>query len=158
MSGSCKKFPVLADQEPAARSLDLDKFQGEGRSEPEPESEPESDKHYNEEIEAEAEAEAEPEPSSDAQLQAREARKTQGGAKRKRMTTRTDVGISFVTSSVSGNRKKRAAINRSLYTPRYPRAFAIPLRDGEETTTDATTSTTTEQEPAGKMSLTSREY
>ena len=70
------------------------------------------------------------------------------------MTTRTDVGISFVTSSVSGNRKKRAAINRSLYTPRYPRAFAIPLRDGEETTTDATTSTTTEQEPTGKMSRT----
>ena len=153
LSGSCKKFPVLADQEPAARSLDLDKFQGKESSEPEPESEPESDKHHHDEIEAEAEAEAEPEPSSDAQIEAREARRTQGGAKRKRMTTRTDVGISFVTSSVSGNRKKRSAINRSLYTRRYPRAFAIPLRDGEETTTDATT-TTTEKEPTGKMSLT----
>ena len=157
LTGSCKKFPVLADQEPAARSLDFDKFQGEGRSalepESEPETEPESDKHYNDQIEAEAEAEAEaePEPSSDAKIQAREARRTQAGGKRKRMTTRTDVGISFVTSSVSGNRKKRAAINRSLYTPRYPRAFAIPLRDSEETTTDATTSTAG-QELTGKLS------
>ena len=148
LSGSCKKFPVLADQEPAARSLDLDQYQEDGKSEPEPEAEPESDKYHDDEIEAEAEAE----PS-----RPREARRTQGGPKRKRMTTRTDVGISFVTSSVSGNRNKRSAIDRSLYTPRFPRAFAIPLRDGEETTTGATS--TTEQQPAGKMSLTlSREY
>ena len=151
LTGSCKKFPVLADQEPAARSLDLSKYPEDSKSEPEPESEPEG-KYDDIDAEAEAEAEAEPEPSK--QVQAREARGGQVSAKRKRMTTRTDVGISFVTSSVSGNRKKRAAINRSLYTPRYPRAFAIPLRDGEETTTDATTSTTTEKEQTGKMSLT----
>ena len=44
------------------------------------------------------------------------------------MSTRTDVGISFVMSSVSSNRNKRAAD----YTRRFPRAFAIPLNDGEE--------------------------
>ena len=44
------------------------------------------------------------------------------------MSTRTDVGISFVMSSVSSNRNKREA----QYTSRFPRAFAIPLNDDEE--------------------------
>ena len=142
LTGSCKKFPVLADQEPAARSLDLSKYPEDSKSEPEPESEPEG-KYDDIDAEAEAEAEAEPEPSK--QVQAREARGGQVSAKRKRMTTRTDVGISFVTSSVSGNRNKRSAANlfkkprdRSLYQPRYPRAFAVPLRDGDEEEEEST--------------------
>jgi len=126
LSGSCKKFPVLADPgQQQGRALHTD---------PEPEAEPETAASHNYDIEAEAEAEAEPSPA--AQVQPREGRGSgQVSAKRKRMTTRTDVGISFVTSSVSGKeRSKRAALDRSLYTPRFPRAFAIPLRDSPVTT------------------------
>ena len=50
LTSSCKKFPVLANQDPQARSLSIE-------SVPEPESEPES--HKYDDIEAEAEAEAE---------------------------------------------------------------------------------------------------
>ena len=126
LSGSCKKFPVLADPgQQQGHALHTD---------PEPEAEPETAASHNYDIEAEAEAEAEPSPA--AQVQPREGRGSgQVSAKRKRMTTRTDVGISFVTSSVSGKeRSKRAALDRSLYTPRFPRAFAIPLRDSPVTT------------------------
>ena len=117
LSSSCKKFPVLADQDPQARSLNL-------QPEPEPESEPESDAahHKYDDIEAEAEAEAESEPSAAAQIQE---------PREKRMSTRTDVGISFVMSSVSSNRNKREA----QYTRRFPRAFAVPLNDEEEKST-----------------------
>ena len=51
------------------------------------------------------------------------------------MSTRTDVGISFVMSSVSSNRNKREA----QYTSRFPRAFAIPLNDDEEESEGTTT-------------------
>ena len=119
LSSSCKKFPVLADQDPQARSLNL-------HSEAEPESEPESEatphKYDDIEAEAEAEAEAESEPSAAAQIQE---------PREKRMSTRTDVGISFVMSSVSSNRNKREA----QYTRRFPRAFAVPLNDEEEKAT-----------------------
>ena len=112
LSSSCKKFPVLADQDPQARSLNL-------HSEAEPESEPESEPHHKyDDIEAEAEAE----PSAAAQIQE---------PREKRMSTRTDVGISFVMSSVSSNRNKREA----QYTRRFPRAFAVPLNDEEEKAT-----------------------
>ena len=71
--------------------------------------------------EAESEAEAESEPSAAAQIQE---------PREKRMSTRTDVGISFVMSSISSsNRNKREA----QYTRRFPRAFAVPL-NGEEST------------------------
>ena len=116
LSSSCKKFPVLADQDPQARSLNL-------QPEPEPESEPESEPahHKYDDIEAEAEAEAESEPSAAAQIQE---------PREKRMSTRTDVGISFVMSSISSsNRNKREA----QYTRRFPRAFAVPLNDEEST-------------------------
>ena len=109
LSSSCKKFPVLADQDPQARSLSL-------QPEAEPESEP-SPRKYDD-IEAEAEAE----PSAAAQIQE---------PREKRMSTRTDVGISFVMSSVSSNRNKREA----PYTRRFPRAFAVPLNDEEEKST-----------------------
>ena len=149
LTGSCKKFPVLADTEPEARSLNLDKYPAgaDSDSEPEPESEP-SDKYDS--IEAEAEAEAE--PASAAQVSPRDARSDKdASAKRKRMimNTRTDVGISFRTSSVSGGRTKRSPIDRSLYTPRFPRAFAIPLRDGDEKEEQDTTSA-----PQGELQAT----
>ena len=51
LTSSCKKFPVLADQVPQARSLSLEP---QSETEPEPESEP---SHKHDDIEAEAEAE-----------------------------------------------------------------------------------------------------
>ena len=109
LSSSCKKFPVLADQDPQARSLSL-------QPEAEPESEPAPHKYDDIEVEAEAE------PSAAAQIQE---------PREKRMSTRTDVGISFVMSSVSSNRNKREA----QYTRRFPRAFAVPLNDADEKAT-----------------------
>ena len=123
LTASCKKFPVLADQEPVARSLDLKNYpksKSEG-SDAEPEAEPESEP----EAEPESEPEAESEPAVAAQIQPREGRSQ--SVKTKRMSTRTDVGISFVMSSVSSSRKKREAA-------RHGRAFAIPLNDREENT------------------------
>ena len=115
LTASCKKFPVLADQEPVARSLDLKNYPktegDDSKAEPEPETEPEP------------EPESEPEPETAAQVQPREAK----SLKKKRMSTRTDVGISFVMSSVSSSRKKREAA-------RHGRAFAIPLNDREDNT------------------------
>ena len=128
LTASCKKFPVLADPvEPVARSIDFG--------------------------ESEASAAAEPEPSPAAQVQPRE-----GRAKKveKRMTTSVDVGISYVMSSISSSRTKRAAetkeeVKRRLRENlvkrrRFQRAFAIPLDD--ENTSPA---------PRGKLELIMRE-
>ena len=124
LTASCKKFPVLADQEPVARSLDLKNYpktKSEGsEAEPEPESEPKA--------EPESEPEADSQPAVAAQIQPREGRAK--SLKNKRMSTRTDVGISFVMSSVSSSRRKREAA-------RHGRAFAIPLNDREENTSSA---------------------
>ena len=59
--------------------------------------------------------------------------------------------LSFRTSSVSNSRTKRSPIDRSLYTPRFPRAFAIPLRDGDEKEEQDTTSA-----PQGESNTTER--
>ena len=136
LTASCKKFPVLADQEPAARSLNLGE---DSESEPEPEAEPSDDK-YGDDIDTEAEAE----PSAEAQ--SREAKKV-----RKRKITSVDVGISYVSHSVSSNRNKRDTSDRerfrsryrSPYRPRFPRAFSIPLKDEDEAPEEETEVTTT---------------
>jgi len=96
LTASCKKFPVLADpvNPVAARALQLEDLLQE-------------------------EAAAEPEPA--AQVSARRAARA-GGSKQKRMSTRTDVGISFVMSSVSQERLRREAEQAG-------RAFAIPLQN-----------------------------
>lgn len=103
LTASCKKFPVLADQEPVARSID-----------------------FGESVDL-------PRSQAQAQVQPRE-----GRAKKveKRMTTSIDVGISYVTSSVSSSRSKRAAetkeevkrrIRQSLLNRRrFQRAFGVP--------------------------------
>ena len=103
LTASCKKFPVLADQEPVARSID-----------------------FGESVELSH-------SQAQAQVQPRE-----GRAKKveKRMTTSIDVGISYVTSSVSSSRSKRAAETKEevkrrlrqslLNRRRFQRAFAAP--------------------------------
>lgn len=146
-SASCKKFPVLADQEQVARSLDLQYPGGDHDdqvAEPEPDSEPEGD--HEEDIESEAEAEAEAEPSQSAQPQPRDSRSKKIHKRRTSVSTRTDVGISFVSMSVSGKRSRRSPVDRSLYTPRYPRAFAIPLRDDDEDEVEENAPTSAEPE------------
>ena len=144
LTGSCKKFPVLAE-EPSSRSLKLGDTSEDSESEPEPESEPSDDKY-----DIDAEAEAETEPSSAAQTQSKRG---------KRKITSVDVGISYVSHSVSSNRNKRdtGAVSerqrfrsryRSQYRPRFPRAFSIPLKDED----DPEEPTTAEPEPSkGKI-------
>jgi len=88
LTASCKKFPVLAEdqQEPVARSLGLPAAELGLEEAQEPKSEPE--------------------PAAQVQPRVGRSHKTSDG-RDKRMSTSVDVGISFMMSSVSSSRKKR---------------------------------------------------